>query len=266
MIRKLIDKPWKLLVFVVLEVSACALALWLAVDRFSVSEAVSNAIVILSIFAVGITIILHGNVIRNRNLNTLGFAFFLFGVFVVIDKYEGFAVKISAFAALLVAFAAFFVIDENRRLRSERQQQEERDRKERILNTIIEWGIDIAKCESEPPIATLPVPELLSLEAESAKATIEHINAVTKVNLARRYQVLDANSEYIKSRAKKFDKEFGGNLYPLAKRTANKLGKNADIIMKVIAGTTSEEEYKKHWQSLVKDAMNLVKKADQLID
>jgi hypothetical protein len=140
---KLVDKPWKLVVLIILEVAVFAFAFWLTVHVFSANEDIINAIVILAIFIVGISIILYGNVTRNRNINTLGFALFLFAVFVIIDKYEGFAVRISAFAALLVAFAAFAAIEENRRLRFERRQQEDRDRKEHLLNEIIEWAEDM---------------------------------------------------------------------------------------------------------------------------
>lgn len=138
---ELIDKPWKLIVLIILEVVVFGLVYWLlAVRFFPANEAIRNAIVILFILAVGITIILYGNVTRNRNLNVLGFAIFLFAVFVVIDRYEGLAVKISAFAALAVAFAAFAAIDENRRMRLEKREQEEKDRKERMLNEIISWA------------------------------------------------------------------------------------------------------------------------------
>lgn len=267
---KLINKPWKLIVLIGLEVVVFASALWVTIRFLSANqallEAISDAIVIFSIIIVGMTIVLYGNVTKNRNLNILGFAFFLLALFVVIDKYEGFAIKISAFAAFLVAFAAFAAIDENRRLRVERQQEEEHDRKERLLNTIITWGIDIVKCESESQIPILPVPELFNLEAPAAKLTVEHINAVTRVNLAMRYQSLDAKSEYIKGVAKKFDKNFGGNLLPLVKRTANKLASNIEMVTKGIKGEVSEEDYKSHWESLVRSALTLVNKADQFVD
>lgn len=263
---KLIDKLWKLIVLIILEAAVLTFALWLTIQYLPAKEAISNAITVLFIFVVAFTIILHGNITKNRICNTLGFVLLLIAVFVVIDKYEGFAVKISAFAALLVAFAAFAAYDENRHLRLERQQQEERDRKERLLTIITTWGIDIAKCEAESQIPVLPVPELLGVEAKSAKLTVEHINAVTRVNLAMRYQTLDAKSEYIKGIAKKFDKNFGGNLLPLVQQTANKLAKNRELITKVIRGEASEETYKRHWKSLVRSALNLAKKADQFVD
>ena len=137
---KVIDKPWKLIVLIILEVVVFGLVYWLlAIRFFPTNEAIRNAIVILFILAVGITIILYGNVTRNRNLNVLGFAIFLFAVFVVIDRYEGFAVKISAFAALAVAFAAFAAIDENRRIRQDSVERESRDRKERLVDEVAKW-------------------------------------------------------------------------------------------------------------------------------
>jgi len=48
----------------------------------------------------------------------------------------------SALATLVLALAAFWSIRENRRIRDE-------DRKERLLNEIIEWAVDIATCGSE---------------------------------------------------------------------------------------------------------------------
>lgn len=142
---KLIDRPWKLVILIILEVVVFGLGYYLTVRFFPTIEAIHNAIVILLILAVGITIILYGNVTKNRNLNVLGFAIFLFAVFVVIHEYEGFAVEISAFAALAVAFAAFATIDENRRMKLERQEQEQQARKEQMLNEIHDWAIKVLK-------------------------------------------------------------------------------------------------------------------------
>ena len=140
---KLIDRPWKLIALIILEVVVFGLAFWLTVRFFPTIEAVHNAIVIVSILAVGITIIIYGNVTGNRKLNILGFAFFLFAIFVVIDRYEGFAVKISAFAALAVAFAAFAAIDENRRIRQDSVERESRERKGRLIDEVAKWLRDL---------------------------------------------------------------------------------------------------------------------------
>jgi len=155
MIGKLIDKPWKIIVLIILEIAVFAFALWLTVSLLSASEDISNAIIILAIFSVGITIILYGNVTKHRNLNTLGFVLFLLAVFVVIDKYEGFAVKISAVAVLLVAFAAFMSIEESRRLREDNRRIREetliQERHRLALERIRSWAEEtISAITAEP--------------------------------------------------------------------------------------------------------------------
>lgn len=141
----MIDKLWKFIALIILEAGVFFLGSWLVVRFFPANEAIHNAIGILFIFAVGITVILYGNATRNRNLNVLGFAVFLFAIYFVIDRYEGFAVKISAFATLTVAIAAFAAIDENRRMRLEKREQEQKDRKERMLNEIHNWATKVLK-------------------------------------------------------------------------------------------------------------------------
>ena len=130
---------WRFIALIVLEVVVFGLAYWIVFRFFNANEDISNAIVVLFVFAVGITIIIYGNVIKNRNLNVLGFGVFLFAVFIVIDKYEGFAVKISAFATLAVAIAAFAAIEENRRLRKDSIERESRDRREQLVDEIAKW-------------------------------------------------------------------------------------------------------------------------------
>jgi len=48
------------------------------------------------------------------------------------------ATMVAAWTTLLVAYAAFRTIRSNR-------EEEERDRKERLLNEVIEWALDVAK-------------------------------------------------------------------------------------------------------------------------
>ena len=207
---KLIDKPWKFIVLLILEVGFFGLAYWIVVRFFPANEAIYNAIVILCIFAVGITIILRGNVTRNRNLNVLGFAFFLFAVFVVIDKYEGFAVKISAFAALLVAFAAFAVIEENRRMRLERQEQEQKARKERMLNEILDWATRVLKnmmILSRFVASQIGLKErIMDCRAELTVSVAESIKVLAVCNsLSLKTQISTSNEDRIKTSMKLVD-------------------------------------------------------------
>lgn len=144
----LINKPWKLLVLIVLEGVVFQLVLW-NIHRFiavnaTVFVAISNAILMFSLFTISITVIIYGNVIRSRVYNNLGFAIFLYAIFIFIFLYEGIDVKISAFATLALAFAAFMAIDENRRLRNDnRRIQEEtliNERHRLALERIRSWA------------------------------------------------------------------------------------------------------------------------------
>jgi len=134
----------KLIGLIVLEACVFGVAYWIVARFFPAEVDIYNAILISSIFAVGITIMLRGNATRNRNLNVAGFIVFLFAVFVVIYRYEEFAVKISAFAALLVAFAAFASIEESRRIRRDSVEREGRDRKERLVDEVARWLRELA--------------------------------------------------------------------------------------------------------------------------
>lgn len=135
----MVDKLWKFIALIIFEAGVFFLGSWLVVRFLAANEAIHNAIGILFIFAVGITVILYGNATGNRNLNVLGFAVFLFAIYFVIDRYEGFAVKISAFATLAVAIAAFAAIEENRRIRRDSVERESRDRKERWIDEVGVW-------------------------------------------------------------------------------------------------------------------------------
>jgi hypothetical protein len=136
---RLSSEPRKLVALIFLEACVFGLAYWIVGRFFPAAEVIYDAILIIFIFAVGVTIMLRGNATRNRTLNTLGFLVFLVAVFVVIYRYEEFAVKISAFAALLVAFAAFASIEESRRVRQDSVERESRDRRERLVDEVAKW-------------------------------------------------------------------------------------------------------------------------------
>lgn len=244
---ELIDKPWKVIVLIILEIVVFGLAYWLlAVRFFPANEAIRNAIVILFILAVGITIILYGNVTRNRYLNILGFAIFLFAVFVVIDRYEGFAVKISAFAALVVAFAAFAAIDENRRMRSEKREQEQKDRKEHMLNEIHGWATKVLRnmliaarftgsvSEYKKTLTECKY-ELLMSMAESIK-----VRAICN-NLSLKTQISASDEEKIKTSMGRVDKSLASFVEKLLYLDIEKL-KEQDVKNLVEGGGSISHE------------------------
>lgn len=136
---KLSDETRKLIGMIIAEACVLGLVYWIIARFFSATEDIYNDIVIIFIFAVGITIMLRGNTTRNLNSNTIGFLVFLVGVFMVIYRYEEFAIKISAFATVVVAVAAFAAVQENRRIRRESVEQGNRDRQERWIDEVAVW-------------------------------------------------------------------------------------------------------------------------------
>ena len=171
---------------------------------------------------------------------------------------------LTAAASVFAIFISALSIDEARRLRKDSLDRENRDRKERLLNEIIEWAISIAKCESESPMTVLPFTELVSFEEPAQQKVVEYVNRFDRVQLMRRYQAVDARSESIKAVAKELDKKFEGNLFPIVRRTASELAKNITIISKHLEGQSTEEEYNKHWHSLVENTIALTKKTAKI--
>lgn len=172
--RRIIDKFWKLVVLIVLEVVISYIALWQYNSIATPIQAISDAIVVLCIFIVGITIIKYGSVIGERKYNTLGFAIFLLAVFIVIERFEGFAVKISAFAVLLVAFAAFMSIEESRRLRDDNRRIREealiQERHRLALERIRSWAEDaISAIIAEPLVFSKISMEKLSRSLQPSR-------------------------------------------------------------------------------------------------
>ena len=186
-----INKLWKLLVLIILEGVVFQLVLW-NINRFIAVDVttfvtISNAILIFFILVASVTVIIFGNVIRSRVYSNLGFAIFLYAIVLFIFIYEGVDVKISAFATLVLAFAAFMAIDENRRLRRENRERENRDRKERKLNRIIDWATQILECNRDLPFvqAGFRTPLVVSITGYQANFNIlswrgVHIGFVAK--------------------------------------------------------------------------------------
>lgn len=169
------------------------------------------------------------------------------------------AMVLSTSVMLMLAGAAIWAIMDNRYARIV-------DRNELLLNEIIKWAEDVRKCESLSQLPMLPILDFKTAGQQLADVLVEHTNRVTIANLGLRYQAIDARSEDMKIVAKKLDKSLGSNLYSAVHRTAKKLGKNLEMIDKLLKGGITEQEYKDHWLSLVKSANALAKKAASLTE
>ena len=158
-----------------------------------------------------------------------------------------------AIGTLLLAAVTAFSIDNTR-------QQEKRRIKENLLNEIIEWATNIAKCESESEMTAIPASELRGVGKGTQEQIVGYVHRVERANLMLRYQAADARSEYIKAIASKFEH----NLHSAARQTANKLAKYITLLRKNLEGQATEEECGKQWHSLIKTALDVTKKAAKI--
>lgn len=194
----------------------------------------------------------------------IGLGIPLFGVslFVLTTTLPQYGVGFSIIGMLILAGAALMAIKQS-------DDQVRSDRRERKLVTIITWANDIAKCETEVPLTPLPIEELAKsaskLGEEKLDAIIEYHNRIPKVNLIMRYQALDAMGTQIVLIAKGLDKQLGSNLGALAQQTADKLEKHTKLGFKFVAGEITDKKYKTHWKSLVKSAIALAEKVEEIM-
>lgn len=200
---------------------------------------------------------------RGKRLDwRIGLGIPLFGVslFVITTTLPQYSVGFSIIGILIMAGAALMAIKQS-------DEQVKSDKRERKLIAIIEWANNIAKCETEAPIAPLPVEELVKsardLGKERVEAIIEYHDRNRRTNLIMRYQNLEAMRTRIVLIANSLDKQSGSNLGYLAQQTSEKLEKHVKLGLKFIAGEITDDEYKEHWKSLVDSAVALAEKAEE---
>ncbi len=68
------------------------------------------------------------------------------------------------------------------------------------------------------------------------------------------------------SKAKTDDKKCGCNLGELARKTNKKLQAHVKLGNEWVAGEVTDDQYKKHWKSLLKKATTLADKTEEAID
>ncbi len=195
----------------------------------------------------------------------IGIGIPLFGVslFVLTTELPQYGIGFSILGTLIMAGAALMAI-------KQRDEQVRIDRRERKLITIIEWATDIAKCETAVPMTPLPIMELFKSGPGLGKVVVDEIikshNTHTRADLIMRYQNIDARGKRIVLISKTLDKQFSCNLGDLAHKTAKKLEAHGKLGWKWIPGEITDKEYKRRWKSLVKSAMSLAEKAEEVVD
>lgn len=127
-------------------------------------------LVIASVCAlIGGIIIFVGFIRKNRWLKTIGGAFALMGIVSLFINDEDFRAIIIGAATVIVAVAATFALQQNTQLRKDTKERELRDRKERLLNEIIAWALDVSRCGIE--VEFDPEAKLIGRETDLMSST-----------------------------------------------------------------------------------------------
>ncbi len=117
-----------------------------------------------------------------------------------------------------------------------RDIQQMRYRQEQ-LNEIIAWAIDIAKCEAESDIRTMPP-----------------IKNVGLWDLMFRYGVINARSGYVATIAS----EFGGDVQVDTAKVGAALTDHIELIKSLLDGNACDTQVKEHLRTLHRDALTLI--------
>jgi hypothetical protein len=195
----------------------------------------------------------------------IGIGIPLFGIslFVLVTEFPEYGIGFSILGTLILAGIALMSIKQS-------YEQANDDKREHKLIAIVTWANDIAKCETDAPLAPLPIVDIVKLAPELGKekvgAILDYRITNSKTNLIMRYQSLEAMKPRIIVMANRLDKQLGTDLGTLTQQTADKLEEHVELGWKFIKEEITDTEYKEHWKSLVNSALALAEKAEQVID
>ncbi len=158
-----------------------------------------------------------------------------------------------AIATGSLAAAAFWAIRQTR----DTQKSEKR---ERLLNEIIEWAIDVAGCGSDINIPFFPEVSELSKEEQARERITEGATRASLGNLLLRYKVIVVRREYVKNIAL----FMGEDLLKKEGEVANNLSKVVDLLEKRIKGKATTEMVTEAEKSLNECARILIKEAAKI--
>jgi len=150
---------------------------------------------------------------------------------------------ISAGVTLLLALAAFWAIWQNYSLHK-------KARKERLLNEIIEWAIDLGKCSFEHEFQ--PVTDI----------SAEYFLRVSRVNTLARLNTVRARKEYVTNIAAVFKQEKA--LQSAVKEVKQKLENTITVIGKHIENKPVPETISDAETKLYKSIEVLIEEATKL--
>lgn len=131
------------------------IANWLLANIVS-NPQVLKSLIALIILIVAIFLFSRKPTEKDTFRHGLGASLFVFAIFGFLHaNVADLADVFTAWATIVLAGIAALSFEESRRLRKQYKEREERDRKERLLNEIIQWAIDVSNCEFMTDVSDL---------------------------------------------------------------------------------------------------------------
>lgn len=210
-------------------------------------------VIIIILFAIGIGIVGYSlwNVPEAKEL------------FPFLEISEAFPIKaialftgLATFGTLLLALATIVTIKNNneqeKRRREEELAKEKRDKKERLLNEIIEWAIDVGKCGKRADLS-----DLLHIAADKQESFLPIRMTEAALNIG----LIEGRNEYISTTAL----NFGQELQEDVDRLIDCLEAYRELLAAESKGVPtapeSIEKVESHDRQLLTLASNVIKKA-----
>jgi len=169
------------------------------------------------IAVVGLLIFLIGLVLprSSARFNRISWGISAFGAFILLMAFFA-ADALIVWASLALAVAAFLSFEESRRLRRDNVDREAREKKERLLNKVIDWAVDVS---SRKVTVGMLKPEWLIETRTDREEIMRFIQIFGNLELLSEYGVLAQRSKYISL---------------IASHSSNALGKAVDKVCRKI--------------------------------
>ena len=160
------------------------------------------------------------------------------------------SIALSAFSTIALTIFASLTLFINLQLRKDAKDKEDRDRKERLLNEIIEWAIEVAK----------PKYALNLISVISSRSSIEDQSSALQISWASHIDTLIVRGDYIAKITLIFTKD----LRIAVEEARNELKKQASYFCDLIHGKGSAEAIGKHNYELTQSAKKVIEEATKI--
>ena len=193
---------------------------------------ISQILLLFAVFLIGLIILAIGFFRKKRTVEVVGISLLIAVLIAFFVESQEVRDILVSFAIVVVAIISAANINESRNIRKESAEKEKRDRKERLLNEIIDWAEDIRKISSE---------SIAPSEIVLDDPTMQIAPQMDFLRLRKSYQDLNTKSVSVKAIAK----IFGGNLLSAVEKVIQKLDETIETLKGYLTSKASKENSEK---------------------